>query len=566
MMRKKKNIDCLLIGHNEVDFARYERYIRGMGTDSGAYKDLNLNFIRCLNEPYTVTDTFNLFSRHVHPSPGLNKPLSLGENFSNAVAYLGTYLHRRGFTFDYVNSFQDEKEELIRILEEENVLTIAVITTLYVSALPLIEIVDLIKKHNQTAKIIIGGPFISTQIRVLDPPSLQHLFKKVIGADFYVNSSQGEATLVKIIHALKHHLPPDHINNIYYKTDGEYLSTPVLAENNRLSENLVKWDLFADKLGKAVSVRASLSCPFSCAFCGFPQHAGPFQPVSAEAIEQELKLLEQIDSVQMVYFIDDTFNVPQKRFKEILRMMIKNKFKWNWISSFRCQYADKETVQLMKESKCQGVFLGIESGNNQILENMNKRAVVEKYLRGIALLKQYDILTMGSFIIGFPGETSETAQDTMRFIKKSGIDFFRAQLWYCEPITPIWKQKDQYQLKGESFEWNHRTMDSKKASQLVDEIFLTIEEPVWVPQYHFDFIAIWNLMHRGMSLEQVKNFLKAFNSGIKQKLTAPHPLKKEIGIEIIKQLKKSLQPDNDIDEPIDKREPGLSSDNVRFNF
>jgi len=562
----KRIIDCLFIGHNETDFARYERTVRGMGVDSGAYKDLNLNFIQYNNQAYTISDIFNLFYCNANVNfPGRpNKPLSTGDIFSNAIAYLGTYLYRRGFTFDYVNSFQEDKEELMRKLQEEDILAVAIITTLYVSPLPVIEIMEFIKEYNGRAKIIIGGPFISTQVRTQDPASLEYLFEKTIGADFYVNSSQGEATLVKLLQALKHHLPVDQINNIYYKTDRGYRWTPVLPEDNKLSENLVDWDLFEGKLGEIVNVRTSVSCPFSCAFCGFPQHAGKFQAVEPARVMEELKALEQIESVKMVYFIDDTFNIPGKRFKEILRLIIKNKIKLKWISNFRSQYADQETLQLMKASGCLGVFLGIESGNNQILKHMNKAAKVEKYLEGIAILKEYGIVTMGSFIVGFPGETEETVQDTIQFIKASDLDFFRAQLWYCEPITPIWKEKDKYNLQGESFEWSHQTMNSKKAARLVDEIFLTFDKPIWTPQYHFSFPRVWHLQHRGMSLEQVKNFLRAFNQGIKQKLK--NPLKQEISIEVIKQLKYSGQPGKDLDDPADGKEISIDMDSIRFNF
>jgi anaerobic magnesium-protoporphyrin IX monomethyl ester cyclase len=562
----KKIIDCLFIGHNEIDFARYEGIVRGMGTGSGAYKDLNLNFIRYNNELYTVMDIFNLFNYNTTSPGSFNKPLSSGETFSNAIAYLGTYLNRRGYIFAYVNSFQDDKEELARILEEETVLTIAIITTLYVSFLPIVEIVDFIKTRNTTAKIIVGGPYISTQVRLQDPASLEYLLSTTIGADIYVNSSQGEATLCKIIHALKHHLPLDKINNIYYKTERGYLSTPILPENNQLSANMVNWSLFPGKVSAVTNVRTSISCPFSCAFCGFPQHAGRFQAVEAETVIQELKQLDRQNLVKIIDFIDDTFNVPQKRFKEILSLMINNRFNFGWISNLRPQYVDKEMVQLMKESGCQGVFLGIESGNNQILKNMNKAASVENYLEGIALLKKYEIPTMGSFIIGFPGETHETIQDTLQFIRGSEMDFFRAQLWYCEPITPIWKEKDRYNLSGESFEWSHKTMESQTAAQWVDEIFFTFEKSVWVPQYQFGFDGIWKLILRGMSLNQVKDFLKAFNRGIKQKLIDPS--KQEIRIDIIKQIKESLRQDNDLDQPVLKKKDDIALDVgfVQFNF
>ncbi|MFC2146394.1 PhpK family radical SAM P-methyltransferase [Acidobacteriota bacterium] len=531
----EKTIDCLLIGHNEMDFTQYEKAIRKMGLSSGAYRDLSLNFIRYNNTSYTLPEIFNIFynqENHSHPSTGF---LTIGESFGAAIAYLGTYLARRGYAFDYVNSFQDNKVELSKKLTDENILTIGITTTLYVSVLPIIEIIEFIKTYNRTAKIIVGGPFVSTNVRNLAPGELEYLFNTTIGADFYVNSFQGEATLVKIIAALKGNLPLDQVNNIYYKNDKGIESTPVLRENNKLSENMVDWNLFAGNIGEYVNVRTAISYPFSCSFCGFPQHAGQYQTAGVEEIETELKTLNKIKQVKSVHFIDDTYNIPVQRFKDILRMMIKNKFGFKWHSFFRCQFADKEMVELMKDSGCEGVYMGIESGNDQILKNMNKSADTQKYLRGIELLKEYGIATYGNFIIGFPGETDETVQDTVNFIEKSGLDFFRTQLWYCDPITPIWKARDDYNIKGGSFEWSHATMDSQRACDLIEEIFFSTKMSTWVPQYNFEFDSLWHLVHRGMSIEQVKSFLKSFNLAVKEKLK--EPFRKEVSYEALTQIK-----------------------------
>jgi radical SAM superfamily enzyme YgiQ (UPF0313 family) len=220
-------------------------------------------------------------------------------------------------------------------------------------------------------------------------------------------------------------------------------------------------------------------------------------------------------------------------------MMVKNRYGFKWHSYFRCQYADRETVALMKESGCEGVFLGIESGSEQILKNMNKASHVEKYLEGIALLKQQGIVTFGSFITGFPGETHDTVRETIQFIKQSGLDFYRTQVWYCEPITPIWNQREKYNIKGESFEWSHATMDSKTACQLIEEMFLAIEQPTWIPQYNFDFDSFWHLVHQGMRLEDAVDFLRAFYRGLKEKLLEPR--QKEVGYEVIEQLMRTCQ-------------------------
>jgi len=534
---KKTQIDCLLIGHNEMNFSDYERDIRKMGTHSGAYRDLNLNFILYDNQPYTASEIFNLFYCSNNHGKDTGKPVRVTEVFSAAISYLGTYLSRRGFVFDYVNAFQVEKEALKQKLTQENILTIAIITTLYVSPLPIIEIIDFIKQNNRTAKIVIGGPFVSTRFQVLNKEALKFLLESTLDVDIYVNSSQGELTLTRILHALKNNLPLDQVNNIYYKTGNGYQGTPILREDNRLSENMVDWSLFSQRPGEYVNARTAISCPFSCSFCGFPQHAGNYQTAPVEEIEKELNMIEQIGTVKSVHFIDDTFNVPRDRFKKILKMMIANKYTFNWHSHYRCQFADKETVELMKESGCEGVFLGIESGNNQVLQNMKKAVSVEKYFEGVSLLKKCGILTYGSFIIGFPGETAGTMADTLRFIKESGIDFYRAQLWYCEPITPIWKEREQYQLTGESFEWSHSTMDSPTACALIEDMFHTIDHPTWVPQYNFEFAGLFQLLHRGMPMEKVKAFLNAFNDGVKEKLT--NPSSQEVSFEVINRIKDS---------------------------
>ncbi len=539
IIKTKDTLDCLLIGHNEMDFEEYENHIRRMGIQSGAYRDLNLNFLRYNNKPYHLAEVFNLFCAD-KSQPGYQEPMGIQETFSAAVAYLGTYLHRRGFTFDYVNSFQKEKEKLRQVLLGKNILTAAVITTLYVSVFPILEVVDWIRQHNPTTKIIVGGPFVSTKIRTQDPLEWEYLSTS-IGADFYINSSQGEATLVKIITALKGNFPQEQIDNIFYKTPTGYQATPVLRENNRLSENTVDWGLFSEGMGQYAAVRTSISCPFSCAFCGFPEHAGEYQTMEVEGVEKELNQLNKIGKLKDLHFIDDTFNIPVKRFKQILRMMIKNKYKLKWHSYFRCQFADREMAELMKESGCEGVFLGLESGSNLILKNMNKKVEVDKYFKGIALLKESGIVTFGNFIIGFPGETEQTVKDTKDFIRESGLDFYRTQLWYCEPITPIWKQREKYNIQGESFEWNHRTMDANTACDLIEDMFFSIKTSIWIPQYNFDFDNLWHLVHRGMTLDQVKQFLNIFNQGLRDKLT--NPPRKEMDFKIIHTLKRIFNRD-----------------------
>ena len=100
---------------------------------------------------------------------------------------------------------------------------------------------------------------------------------------------------------------------------------------------------------------------------------------SLETIEKELDSLKRLGYIKNLVFIDDTFNVPLPRFKDICRLMIEKDYQFNWFSYFRCSNSDEEAIELLAKSGCKGVFLGIESGSPTILKNMNKAATTEKY-------------------------------------------------------------------------------------------------------------------------------------------------------------------------------------------
>jgi p-methyltransferase len=192
-------------------------------------------------------------------------------------------------------------------------------------------------------------------------------------------------------------------------------------------------------------------------------------------------------------------------------MMIKNNYGFKWFSYFRCSNSDEEAIDLMATSGCQGVFLGIESGSPTILRNLNKAATVEKYSEGIRLLHDRGILTFGSFIVGFPGETEDTISETVHFIREAQPTYFRAQPWYCEPGTPIQLERLKYGVEGNGFAWRHATMDAVRAMDHIERMLLSINESIWLPQWCFDFWIIPYLLGKGLSTGQLKNFVRRAN-------------------------------------------------------
>ncbi len=513
-------VDCLLIGFNDLDVAHYERLVRAMGTDSGAYRDLALAIVNQDGQPRRSLDLLTELHYEGREQPAI--PLNNTDFLWPTITYLGSFLHKRGYTFDFVNRFQLEKDRLREKLQSGNIRSVAITTTLYVIPEPILEIIEFVRGVDSKIQIIVGGPYISNNTNTLDGDSLQRFFK-LIDADIYVDASEGEQALVDVLGALRRGGGFDSIANIAFRRGDGYVKTPTRPEANDLDAEIVDHRLFSGDTGQFVSLRTAKSCPFNCAFCGFPTRAGKYLYLSVDRVERELNALRDLGTVSTITFLDDTFNVPKGRFRELLRMMIRNKYSFKWNSYYRSDHGDAETVELMARAGCEGVFLGVESGSDTILQKMNKTSRAKHYRSAIAMFREHGIVTHANLIIGFPGETIATVQETIDLIEEARPDFFRAQLWYADPMTPIWTRREEFGIKGEAFFWSHDTMDSATACDLVEKLFLGIENSVWLPQFGFELWSVFYLQRFGMTLEHVKTFVRSFNALVKDKLLDGNP-------------------------------------------
>lgn len=531
-----RDCDCLIIGNNDIAFEDYLKMTRSMGEDHADYRDLNLNYIVYKDKPYRALDILNHF--YFQDKKGIYRPFSYTDLLWIVVAYLGTYLSKRGFTFDYINLFHFEKDQLIEKLKETNFLTVAITTTNYVFDLPILEIISFIRQYTDTPKIIVGGPYISKRAERMDVENLKSFFK-LLDADFYVCTREGEQALVNIIKALKNNRDFHDIDNIAYKKGSDYIITPTSLEINSLEENMIDYSLFKkEALRNFLNLRVSEGCPYDCSFCAYPARANvKYKHMSLDYIKKELDSIRNLGTVTHLFFVDGTLNVPKEKYKEMLRLMIREKYGFKWHSFFRCDNFDEETIELMREAGCEGVYIGMETANETILRNMNKSSQKKDYRKAIPLFKKAGIIMFISLVVGFPGETVETFQETMDFLEETTPDFYRPQTWYCEPQTPIWQQREKYGLKGYHFTWSHDTMDAKTSCDLLEKAFFSIDTPIWIPDPNFNFVSLYYLKEKGMSIEQQKKFLRCYNSIVKERLLYPH--KKEISPGLLESLKKS---------------------------
>jgi p-methyltransferase len=497
-------LDCVVVGYNDVDFATHLKAQKTGEKYSGGYRSSKANSLIYHGERITYT---KLLNQVIAQATGVNPDLNVFNLPNLAVCYLKSFLSRRGLNIEIVNFFNAEKEHFAALLRESPN-AVALTTTFYTDDEPVIELVDFIRQHCPETKIVVGGPHIFNLHTHHDPATQEFLWKK-LGADVYVYDPQGESTLSRILHHLRESPEKDlsSIPNLIYRTNGDtFEKTGKLVENNDLDENTVDWSFFdRDFMTPTVSMRTARSCAFKCSFCSYPFLAGELTLTSLEAVEKEMRYLKE-NGVKNINFIDDTFNIPLPRFKDLCRMMIRNKFDFNWYSMYRCSNSDDEAFELLAESGCKGVFLGIESGSNTILKNMNKAAKRERYMDGIGKLHKNNVITMASFIVGFPGETEETIQETIDFIEQTSPTFYRAMLYYHDVKVPIHKQAKDFELTGAGYSWKHKTMDWQRAADWIESMYRTITSSSVFPAHGLDLEGIAYLLGEGLELGQIRRF------------------------------------------------------------
>ncbi len=169
-----------------------------------------------------------------------------------------------------------------------------------------------------------------------------------------------------------------------------------------------------------VTIITGRGCPYRCTYCLFPQtltgHLYRRRPV--EAIVDEFKYIErEFPGVREVFIEDDTLTVDKKRCRRFAEEMIRRRVKLKWTANARCD-VDYETLRLLRKANLRLLCVGVESADQEILDNVKKKIEVGQIERFFADAKKADVMVHGCFMVGNPGETHDSLQRTLEFAKR----------------------------------------------------------------------------------------------------------------------------------------------------
>lgn len=375
------------------------------------------------------------------------------------------------------------------------------------------QLLQFVQKELPYAHVMLGGPHVNASPEA--SLGLSGVSSVCIG--------EGETAFSEAAKALDSGRDLKGIRGIMYKKNGEIFRNELrsyTADPNVFpfpDRNLVPQEAFASldfkhNSGRLTSMIAGRGCPFSCAYC-CGNHRRQYGLRSVENLFGEMELLYD-QGYRRIKFWDDTFNVKRDFVAEFCERLIDSRLHFAFAIRARVDCMDDELAALLARAGCHSIVFGVETPDPDSLEKINKKVTQEDILCALRATRSHGIVTTANYIIGFPHETAEQVENTLRFSRGVGTTF--AAFFIAMPLEGTQLYKDA--LASGDFEYDYLDAYSKKPDH-------PLQLRLWTPGFtegeilgclkkaYFKYYLRWSFMTNPAVIRVVwLNFTRIFGA------------------------------------------------------
>ncbi len=250
---------------------------------------------------------------------------------------------------------------------------------------------------------------------------------------------EGEETIVELAEQLPQTQKLGDVKGITFRKDNEIYQTtkrPLIRDLDALplpAYKLLPVEKYRVTGRRLLPMITSRGCSFACSFCVASKMFGAcLRTRSAKNVLHELEWLKNEQGAEGISFQDDTFTLDKQRTIDMCDGMIERKLNLPWGCGTRTDTVTKEVLAKMRKAGCNEVAFGVDAGAQKIRDAFHKGVSTQQCEKAIKWAKEEGIFVTTSVILGYPGETRETLQESLDFIRKVEPD----EVWLCH-ATPF---------------------------------------------------------------------------------------------------------------------------------
>ncbi len=336
------------------------------------------------------------------------------------LGYLAAVLEKKDFKVDVIDcqvlkiSFEEFRTELRK--RKPDIVGMTATTLTYKSAL---KIAVIAKELHPNCLTLIGGPHVTfwDEKALQECPELDVIVRK-----------EGENTVLEIAQKVEEKKDIHDVFGTTCRKNGQIIRNsdrPYIEDLDALpfpARHL--WPM--EKLREHEDIlylAASRGCVYWCEFCTTVRmHGRKYRNRSPKNVVDELEFLHKTYRVAKFTFCDDAFTVDPVRTMEICSEILRRNLKIEWNCGTRVDMLTKELLLKMKEAGCISVWFGVESGSQQVLDAMKKGISPELTTQVFKWVREVGLKPVPNVILGFPGETIESAWKTIKFVERISPD------------------------------------------------------------------------------------------------------------------------------------------------
>jgi radical SAM superfamily enzyme YgiQ (UPF0313 family) len=356
------------------------------------------------------------------------------------LAYIGAVLEKAGFSVKIIDIDADKisNNELIYLIRDSDLIGLTATTPTFNNAHNLCKII----KEKTHKKIVLGG------IHATIVP------KECISSPFidFVIYGEGEITILELAQALKSGKDFSKIKGLCFKKKNKIVINPpreLIPDLDSIpfpARHLFNHNkyVYPDSLSNPVMpILTSRGCPHGCTYCCTKLiFSRKMRFRSAKNVVDEIEHLIEKYHVKEIHFWDDNFTFDKKRVFEIHDELKRRHIKLNFAfpNGLRVDQVDFDILKCLKDMGVYSVAFGVESGNQEILNNVKKGITIDQIKRAYFLAKKAGLETWSFFMIGLPGDTAKTIRKTIEFAIDLDPDIAKFHILKPFPGTEVFNE------------------------------------------------------------------------------------------------------------------------------